>query len=569
MEVIILVALFAVASWKLRPRRGAIDPARLVGPVPSSPTTDWRVIAPLARAETKRLLLHPAFIVGVLVTPIIMLAATSEAETWREVSINVALGLVPLGWMTIVASNLVALRPRRSGTEELLAALPAPQSARTGALLATVAGPTVIAAVFAVAALFLVDSGSRTFVGSPEPLETVAGVLIVAGAVTVGVAVARWLPGGGWGIAAVFVVIFLQARFLDVNTWPWNRPEGDPMRFIGFLAEPTHAGIDFLEPRPAGWHLIYLAALSVFMGGVALARDGLRRNGRLLVGGALAVTLIAGWIQTRPMSEAQAQARASFLLEPAEHQVCTEADEVTYCAYADFVDDVPGWIERVGATLRVLPVDASAHRAPLEVRQRPAVVVGDSDCSPTAYLNTLTSGIAARVDVDDLWPNDGNVHPPFGTETFPCSNRDASGFFLAVQAGAWAVGLPPAPHGDDVRCVASGQARSAIALWAAAVATPDGQRTLRDVIDDGSLGGTLIDFVDWDAPPVWGVDYAVADATLAVDMLDLEPDDVREALADDWDQWTDRTATTEMLAAGLGLPTPVSTAAVSPRAECK
>ena len=127
MELIFLVAVFGLASWKLRRRGGAVDPASLVGPVGSSPSTEWGVVAPLARAETKRVLLHPAFIVGVLITPIIVLAATSESDTWREVSTGVALGLVPLGWMTIIASNLVAQRPRRAGTEELFAALPAPQ----------------------------------------------------------------------------------------------------------------------------------------------------------------------------------------------------------------------------------------------------------------------------------------------------------------------------------------------------------------------------------------------------------------------------------------------------------
>jgi len=567
-EIILLIAVFGLASWRLRPRHGSIDPASIVGPVASSPTTEWGVVVPLARAETRRVLLHPAFIVGVLLTPLMLVAATSDPESWRAVSGGVALGLVPLGWMTIIASNLVALRPSRSGTEELLAALPAPQSTRTGAMLATVVGPTVISAVFAVAALVLVGRGTTVLSGSIEPLETLAGILIVAGAVTVGVAVARWLPGGGWGIASVFVVIFLQARFLDVTTWPWNRSQGDPMRFIGFLAEGTNSGANFLEFRPAAWHLVYLAALSVLMGGLALARDGLRRNVRILIGGALAITLVAGWIQTRPMSEAQVAARVSFLLDPDEHQVCQQVDDVTYCAYQDFLVDVPDWIDRVGATLAALPTEARDSRPPLEVRQRPAIVISDSDCSPEGYLTTLTSAIASRIAVDDLWPADGDVHPPFGSDHFPCSSRDAFGFFLAVQTGAWAVGLPPAPHGANVRCVASGQARSVIALWAAAVASPDGERTLRDVTNDGSQGFPLITFADWDSPPTWGVDYAVADAGLAVDMLGLAPGDVRDVLADNWDRWTDPATTTKMLASEFGLTAPASATQMPSRTDC-
>ena len=202
------------------------------------------------------------------------------------------------------------------------------------------------------------------------------------------------------------------------------------------------------------------------------------------------------------------------------------------------------------------------------MRQRPAIVISDSDCSPEGYLTTLTSDIASRIAVDDLWPADGDVHPPFGSDDFPCSSRDAFGFFLAVQTGAWAVGLPPAPHGANVRCVASGQARSAIALWAAAAASPDGERTLRDVTDDGSQGFPLIDFADWDSPPTWGVDYAVADAGLAVEMLGLAPGDVRDVLADDWDRWTDPATTTKMLASEFGLTAPASAAQTPSRTDC-
>lgn len=568
MELIVLAAVFAFAAWKLRRPTGALDPASLVGPVASSPTTDWGVLAPLARAETKQVLLHPASIAGVLLTPIVLLAATSEAGTWREVSGGVALGLVPLGWMTIIATNLVAQRPRRAGAEELFATLPAPQAVRTGALLATVVGPTSVAALFGVVAMVLVGNDPKTFSGSPELLETAAGVLIVAGAVALGVAVARWLPGGGWGIAAVTVVIFLQARFLDVNTWPWNRPEGDAMRFLGFLAQPTHSGVNYLEPRPAAWHLVYLAGLSTLMGGVALAHEGLRRNLRILIGGALAVAVVAGWVQTRPLSDSQEAARAAFLLDPAKHQVCEDSDGVTYCAHSDFVGEVGEWRDRVGATLRALPAAARDGRRPLEVRQRPATVIGDSNCSPMKYLQSLTSGIASRIDADALWPADGNVHPSFGTESFPCSGRGVNHFFLAVQTGAWAVGLPPAPHGDNVRCVAPGQARSSIALWAAAAATPDGERILRDVTTDGAPEGVLIDFADWEGPPMWGVDYATADAALALEMLSVATDEVRTTLAADWEHWIDATTSSEALAVELGLDPPTIAVGPSSRTSC-
>ena len=252
MELIIVAVVVYLVFRGLQPRCGTASTApQLVGWVPD---TKWRVVAPLARTDLRLVLRHPAFVVGVLVTPLMLFAATESVSSWRQASAGIALGLVPLGWLTIIAVNLVTLRPRRTGTEELFAALPAPQPVRTTAMLSAAIGPVIAAAILAAAWVLVV--GSREEVrGSPRWAEIAAGVLIVAGSVCVGVAVARWLPNPGFGVLAVVVTIVIQARFLDVTTWPWNRSEGDPLRFLGFLASPTSVTDDFLELRPSGWHL--------------------------------------------------------------------------------------------------------------------------------------------------------------------------------------------------------------------------------------------------------------------------------------------------------------------------
>jgi hypothetical protein len=168
-----------------------------------------------------------------------------------------------------------------------------------------------------------------------------------------------------------------------------------------------------------------------------------------------------------------------------------------------------------------------------------------------------------------LWPADQHVHPPFSDETFPCSDRNGDGFFLAVQTAAWATGLPPAPHDDDRRCTASGQARAAVALWAGAAASPGGADTLRDVMRDGVAdGGPTVTFDGWDSPPMWGVDYAVSDAEVALAMLDLPVADVRSALGVEWDRWIDPSTTTETLADTLGLAAPASSSGSSSPDDC-
>jgi hypothetical protein len=224
---------------------------------------------------------------------------------------------------------------------------------------------------------------------------------------------------------------------------------------------------------------------------------------------------------------------------------------VRYCAYPGFADAIVDWRERVETTLGVLPTVAAEWRGSLDVTQRPAIIVGNEGCSPAPFEASLPPPVAARVSPAGLWPADDNVHPGFAEETFPCSDEDVHGFFLAVQVGAWAVGLPPAPHGRDERCTATGQARAAVALWAAAAGTPDGERILRKVLDEGASGdGTLITFDggDWNAPPMWGVDYAATDVAVALALLGRPPAEVSRVLDEGWSRWTDPTTSSAALA---------------------
>jgi hypothetical protein len=494
MELVVIVVVIAFVFSRLNRRSGSTDITPQRGPVGWVPGSDWRVVRPLARAEVRRVLRHPAFLAGVLLTPLMLLPATEYATTWLGASGGIALALVPLGWLTIIATNLVALRPRRTGADELFATLPAPQPVRTTALLATAAGPVLVASALAAGWVVLLSSGNALrggeLTGSPEWKEIGVGVLIVAGSVCVGVSVARWLRHPGFGVLAAIATLILNVRFLDVTTWPWSRQDGDPLRFLAFHVEDASTGAQFLELRPAGWHLLYVGGLVVVMGAVALTRDGLRRPIGAVLGAALVVTAGAGWVQTRPPSAAQESAMVAALTDPAAHQVCEQSSGVRYCAYPEFVDDVPEWRHVVETTVALLPDGIEGGRPPLAVRQRPPIIKSDHDCSALPFEETLPPSVAARVSPASLWPADRDVHPPFSDETFPCSGRDVHGFFLAVQTSAWAVGLPSAPHTDYVRCTASGQARAAIALWAGAAASPDGETTLRDVTVDGSRIGT-------------------------------------------------------------------------------
>ena len=558
----VLAVLAVLGVWltvRAVRRHRAAGPPPEHGPVGWAFDMRWRTVGPLARVENRQLVRHPVFLTGVALTPLMLWAATmadyaKSGEPWRTLSPAIALALVPLGWFTIVATNLLVLRPERSAAAELFAALPAPQPVRTAGALLTMVTATTAAAAFAtgwVAVLHTTDD----LVGTPHWGEIAAGVLVVAGAVTVGVAVGRWLPFAAFGIVAAVAVSVIQARFLDDTTWPWNHRHSHPVRFLGFLADATPVGDAALEVRPTWWHLVYLAGLIAVMCAVGLARDGFRRpvGGAMIV--ALGVVAVAGWVQTRPPSPDQVDAMVSYLTSPAEHQTCEQRGDVRYCAYPPSQHLIDEWEARVEGVLALVPPSVAGR--PIEVVQRIPTTIGNSGCAPQSFFVGLPEAVADRLTPSAVWPDDGHLHPDLGNGSFPCDDRAINQLFTAVQAGAWAVGLPPAPHHADRRCTADGQARSVLALWLAGAATPEGADLLRDLASEGAASGGALVFDEWDNPPMWGTTYTASDAAVAVAMVEQRrASEIADLLDDDWSHWTDPSTSSTDLAAHLGLPLP-------------
>lgn len=524
--VLVVIAAGAFLLWQRRGRTPRRQPD--LGPTPWTAGTDWTALRPLTSAESRRLLRHPSFLLGVLMTPLMLAAATSEHAGWTQLAPSIALGLVPLGWATIIAADLLSLRPRRTGAGEMLAAAPAPQPVRTAALLLTAIPAAAVAAALAGAWVVWLHF-SRHPAGSMQLADVAAGVLLVAGSVTVGVAVGRVLPNPFFGFAAVAAVVLLQARFLDVRTWPWNRPEADPGRFLAFLANGSSVRDAALEVRPAGWHLAYLAALITVMACVAFVRD----HPPGWFGGVAAVAVcgvvITGWAQLRPPSDAAIATMVGYLTEPGSRQRCTTDGATTFCAYPDRNGEMPEWAARVSAVRALLPAGVATRQ--LRVTDRVPTVVGNADCAPKPLSDALHPAVAKALSPAQIWPADADVHP--GTNAFPCGGRTVGQLFLAIQVGSWAVGLPPSPHDADIRCAAPGQARAVIALWLAAAATPEGAEFLQKIADEHGWGPATFD--DWDNPPMLGVRFSTTDIRMAVELARLPVATVRAAVTSGWD----------------------------------
>lgn len=275
----------------------------------------------------------------------------------------------------------------------------------------------------------------------------------------------------------------------------------------------------------------------------------------LSIGVLLAVP--AGWFQTRPATAAQNQAMADYLARPAAHQVCEVHDGVRYCAYRDHRDAIDVWRTPVEAVLARLP-DA-ARRRELAVVQRPETTGPAGNCGRAPDLDTLPDPVARRLTPEQLWPADGQVHPGFEwPDQFTCAAL-AHGLFVAVQTGAWAVGLPPAPWDDHRRCTADGQARSLAALWLGAQTSPGAADALRSMDSPATDDGQ--GHVDG---PMWGVTWHRAELRGALALLDRPAADVGAVLAAHWDRWVDPATPSAELLAAVGLapstanPVPVS-----------
>ncbi|HVE94640.1 MAG TPA: hypothetical protein VNB24_06940, partial [Acidimicrobiales bacterium] len=548
MEVILLlVVVLGLVRFFGRGKQSS-EPRPEVGPLGWVDGTKWATARPLARVETRRFIRHPAFISGIVITPWMLTLATFDVDSWRDASGSIALALVPLGWLTIVATHLLTTRPSRTGADALLASLPTPQPVRTAGLLATASAAVLAATVLAVGDVLYLQNQTAPIRGAVEWTEIGAGFLIVAGSAAVGVAVGRFFPHPAFGVLGAVACAFIQVRFFEITSWPWNQPEASPYRFLGFLAPPTSVE-PALEIRRAGWHLVYLFALVVLMAGVALSRDGLRRPLSALLGAAVVTAGVAGWAQTRPATDAQVTRMVAYLHDAQARQQCATDGAARFCWFADERPLMAGRKQRVKAVLALLPAAAKPDTRKLEVTSRPPTVTGNSSCSPQPYGAGLLPAVAARMDPDRIWPHDGSIRP--GTDNFPCGGRSVHGLFLAVQTGAWAVGLPASPHGRDQRCVADRQARSVVALWLGAAASPDGARSLGQIVGEESAGH--LRFADWDEPPMWGVTFAKADAVMALSMLELPRSDVSKALEENWSHIVDPATSASALGSILGV----------------
>ncbi len=261
--------------------------AALVEPVGARRRSRYATIHALARVETVRLVRHPAFVVG-LATTLIVIFLRSGADPYVRV---VAWAFTWMG--TLVAAALVAGRQRFVSDPDLFPGVPATPGDRVLATTVALVGPTLAAALAMVVALVAIHGGDLVLgEGGYYREVSVAtavwfqSVLLVALSGVVGIVVAPLRRGR---LAVLILVVF----FMFVGgAWVWAF-QAHPFRVLhpfmypsyevelptSFTAEGWSVGDPALNPpdqynrrwreirfdtAALNWHLLYVAGLILF-----------------------------------------------------------------------------------------------------------------------------------------------------------------------------------------------------------------------------------------------------------------------------------------------------------------
>ncbi len=295
--------------------------AATITPAQHPPSAAARVAPPparairwaIARAEGRRLLRHPVFLLGMALSVVTLALATGRlpfgASDYSETPSMLAGDcFVMLGaacW-TFLAAFLAASRERRDGARDFYAAQPTTARLRTEAALLSLAWAGLAgAALIAVGTLALVglDGALITDVNLNGPavdenrrfsvraLELLQGPLYLVVAGACGVLLASWTRHV---YAALFGALML---FLPpIGLLPWLLFDDGMGGYLGAIHTRAGAG----GVAPIAWQLLGLAAVAAAAGAGALARHD--RRFVVVVVAVLGVALLALGLPTGPQA---------------------------------------------------------------------------------------------------------------------------------------------------------------------------------------------------------------------------------------------------------------------------
>jgi hypothetical protein len=519
------------------------------------------MVLSLAKVEASLLVRSVLGLAGLLAGALVIWFLIGSAEPlWWNAGWRIGGGQLALGMAILAAAQLNAGRPRRDAMADLYASFPATAGTRTVAHLIGLAGAAPASLLLIGSAAVVIEE--RGAIGAPSMVVLAGGLLLVVAAGAAGIAIGTRFAhplAGVLGALALFTTAATNHLTSGGGIWllPWQVLQDDLSQLPGPLAGYP----------PAGAHAVELVGLAVLAGIVALALtvSRARARGGLAAAGILAVAVIcfAGALQLRPVPTAELNHLVTEIADPASVQHCTTASGVRYCLYPGFGRDLSSVEAPVNGVLAHLPAHPGQT---LTIRQ--ATVASLDETFTHGHPEQQTSqwsaqlqgapGNAATVSAVYLsvgsWPSGGG------------QLADAR-FDVALAAAGWAVHFPlPIVTGQP--CVPLNQAREAIAIWLAILATHPPAGELQGGLGGpgGGMTGTEVSNTmvrTWNYPGLnanyltgVGPQLTAAGYLLANAMTSLPEQKVSQVLDSAWATWLNRHTTEAQLATALGIPTP-------------
>ncbi|MEU0966310.1 ABC transporter permease [Streptomyces sp. NPDC005917] len=416
----------------------------------------------------------------------------------------------------LVCVNRAALLNRRRGLEEQFSVLVMTAPRRTLAHALSVV-PFAAGVALVVGVQFTWAALRPGAVGHGSLAELAVAPLTVLLSGVVGVLLARALPNPAAPLLFVVALVVVFSLVGGVTggahgvqwLWPTVLENGGtpvPGELLG---------------RPAGWHALYLAGLTVLVAGIAvLVAGGRTRTLKAVTALALAATVAGAAGQTPGESAALRAARKAEADSPQKFQVCVERDGSRYCAYPDWKGWTADWAGVVHRVRSEAGGEAATTR--LTIRQRIEQI---TDLTTDATLPTSSS--RGTVTVGTQWG--GNRVPEF-----------AVGVARVLVAGS--------EQSSTEMC----DARVVTTMWLALATDPTPESTFRHLrIDDTLAGSGQV------LTPEGGSMGVSAHQTQVVRELLREPHDtVTARVKAHWAELTSARTTTAEAARLLGVTAP-------------
>jgi len=561
----------ADARTRARDQGGGVNAAR---------APRLRTVLALGRVEASLLARSLLVLAGLLAGGAVVWWSLGPAEPlWWNAGWRIGSGQLVLGMAVLAAAQLAAGRARRNAMGDLYASFPATAGTRTLAHLVSLVG-AVPASLLLIAATSAVVQ-LRGPIGAPSIAALAGGLLLVIAAGAAGVAIGARFSHPLAGVLGALVLFLSSGQsHLPWAAGAWLYPWASFSDQLQVLPGPL-AGYP-----PAAAHTVELAGLAALAGIVALAMTvrGARARGRLAAAGivAVAVTCLAEAVQLRPIPAAGLNHLVSEVADPASAQRCTTASHVRYCLYPGFGRQLPSLEAPVDSVLAHLPARPTQA---LTVRQVATLSLPDATLThghPAWQVSRWDARVQRAPGSDGAAPA-AAIYLPVGSWPAAGGQLADAHFDLALAAAGWAVRIPPQAIGTPggqvfLPCVPLGQAREAIAIWLAILAThPPASELQAGLGTGGGIFGTDVrnTFVrTWNnpgmfdgsvLPPGGGPQYTAAGYLLAHAMTHLPQQRVSHVLTDAWGSWLNWRTTDAQLAAALGIPMPsVSTRVTLP-----